>query len=426
VCASRWIACAALVALPGCLLTGGCAPRSTGATLDDVAEQYVRVTLQAAQHRPNLVESWTGPAEWQPGPRVPVAELRATVEDLVGQLERLRPERLDPTERPRRAYLLGQLRALSMITRRLLGESPRFAGETRAMLGAPLPAVDTRRLEEARQELDRLLAGSGPLEQRYRDFRRQFVVDKERVEDVIRGAIGLCRAATEPHIVLPADERIRLSFGEGGDWDAITRYEGGHRTHLVVGSAGTRDVAALLRMACHETYAGHHMQHVLIDDALVRGRRWLEFGLSPAFGPHRLITEGAAEAGVSLALPEEARAELYRTRLLLLAGLPTENAALLARVETLAAALEISVPAVVARYLDNEISSAEAARMLAAQALLPAPEQFLAFAERHRTNAVAYPIGKAVVSEWVAQGTSAEARWRRLQDLFTRTPFALN
>jgi hypothetical protein len=422
----RWILCAALVALPGWLFSGGCAPRSASTTLYDLAEQYVRVTLQVAQHRPNLVESWTGPPEWQPGPRVPVFELHAAVEDLVGQVERLRPERLDPTERPRRAYLLGQLRALSMVTRRLLGESPRFADETLAMLGAPLPEVDTRRLEEARQELDRLLAGPGPLDERYRSFRRQFVVDSSRVEIVIRGGIGLCRAATEPHIVLPADEELRLSFGEGGEWDAIARYEGGHQTHLVVSNTGTRDVAALLRMACHETYAGHHMQHVLIDDALVRGRQWLEFKLTPAFGPHRLITEGAAEAGVDLALPEETRAEIYRTRLLQLAGLPTENARLLARVETLAAALEIVVPGIVARYLDNEISSAEAIRMLAADALVPAPAQFLAFAERHRTNAVVYPIGKAVVSDWLAKDTSIEARWRRLQDLFTRTPFALN
>jgi hypothetical protein len=129
---------------------------------------------------------------------------------------------------------------------------------------------------------------------------------------------------------------------------------------------------------------------------------------------------------VDLALSEDMRATIYRERLLPLAGLPIEEADRLARIETLVGTLNESVPETIGRYLDNETSSADTVKALATTALLPAPEQFLAFAERHRTNAVVYPIGKAVVSEWVARGTTPEQRWRRLQDLFTRTPFALN
>jgi hypothetical protein len=281
-------------------------------------------------------------------------------------------------------------------------------------------------MTRARTALDLELEGDGPLEHRYTAFRRQFVVDRRRGKAVFGAAIDACRAATSAHLVLPPDERIALAFDEAIEWDAYARYRGAHETLLTIGGASEHDVAALLHMACHETYAGHHAQHILIDDALVKGRGWMEFHLTPSFGPHRLISEGAAEAGVGLALPEAARARIYRERLLPLAGLPVREAERLARVETLASSLEASLPDTIGRYLDNQASAEETVSRLATQALISSPERFLALAERHRVGAVVYPVGKAVVSAWVAGGSTADEQWRRLQDLFTRRPFALD
>jgi hypothetical protein len=415
-----------LVAAAGAVLPAGCSRRPESATLHELAERYVRVTLQLAQHRPNLVDAWTGPSDWQPGPRVPVPELRAVVDHLLAQADDLRTSRFDPTEAPRVAYLQGQVRALSLVTRRLLGETTAFADEVRADFGRALPARDEDAMMLARAALDRELEGDGPLDHRYTEFRRQFVVGRQRGEAVLRAAVDACRAATSAHLLLPPDERITLSFDEAIEWDAFARYRGRHETLVTIGSASGHDIAALLHMACHETYAGHHAQHILIDDALVKGRGWLEFHLTPSFGPHRLISEGAAEAGVHLALPEDTRARIYRDRLLPLAGLPVREAGRLARVETLAASLDGSVPDTIGRYLDNRTSADETVKRLATEALISSPERLLAFAERHRVGAVAYPVGKAVVSAWVAGGGTADEQWRRLQDLFTRTPFALD
>jgi hypothetical protein len=403
-----------------------CSSRPAATTLHDLAEQYVRVTLQLAQHRPNLVDAWTGPVSWQPGPRRPVTELQVAVEQLRAKAEALRPQAYDRTEASRIAYLQGQVRALTLITRRLLGESGSFAEEVTLAFGRPLPQPSADAMAKAREAVSRELPGDAPLEERYRRFRRGFMVDSSRTEAVVRAAVEACRTATASYLVLPADEQVALAVDEAIEWDAYAQYLGGHRTLLKIGSPSGHDVAALLRMACHETYAGHHAQHILIDDALVKGRGWMEFHLTPAFGPHRLISEGAAETGVDLALPEETRAAIYRDHLLPLAGLPPGDASRLAKVETLAATLDAAVAVPVARYLDNQASSADTIRTLATAALLPAPEQFLSFAERHRTNAVVYPIGKAVVSEQVARGTTVDERWRRLQDLFTRTPFTLD
>ena len=410
--------------LAAAAVSAACRPPAAPTALPELAEAYVRITLQLAQHRPNLVDAWIGPDAWRPGPRVPVADLRTQLDALIARVNNLRARDVDPTDIQRLGYLQGQLRALALVTRRLLGETTPFAAEVEQSFGRPLPPYDEPAIKRAHAALDVELAGAEPLAERYQSFRRSYLVPTDRAERVFEAAIDACKAATTPHITLPGDQAIELEFDAPIEWDAYAQYLGGHRTKLRIASRAGHDVAALLHMACHETYAGHHTQHVWIDDALVKGRGWAEFQLSPAFGPHLLITEGAAEAAVDLTLPEARRAAIYRDRLLPLAGLDGDGVRL-ARVETLAATLESAVPALVARYLDNAATAAETASALSEQVLLPAPDQYVAFAERHRSAAVVYPIGKAAVGGWIARTSADAERWRRLQDIFTRKPFTL-
>jgi hypothetical protein len=221
--------------------------------------------------------------------------------------------------------------------------------------------------------------------------------------------------------VLPRTERIEIAIEPSSEWPAFARYAGSHTTTITFGSRAGHSAASLLHTMCHEAVPGHHAQHVLIDDALVKGRRWLEFQLTPAFGPHLLISEGAAEAASSLALPDDEFAQIL-TEFLEVAGLDSSEAPRLARVTKLAQALEPLVPSIIGQYLDNDASREATIAALADEALLPDPEFFVAFAERHRTRAVVYPLGKSVVSALLARST-ADRRWHGLTDLFTVKPF---
>lgn len=357
---------------------------------------------------------------------MPVTDLDLSLAALVLRVEAVKPEELDRTELARLNYLRGQLTALTVASRRLLGDSLPFAEEVRLTLGRPLPDSDPALIDRVRQALDRELGGSGSLDERYARFRLQFVVADDRIDRVLADATQVCREAVSAHVTLPADERVDIEFGSSIDWTAHAQYLGGHRTRVQIATRRGHDVAELLHMICHETYAGHHLQHVLIDDELVKRRGWREFQLTPAFGPHLTMSEGAAEAGVDLALPEAARAAIYRNRLLPLAGLPATEAQRLARVETLAATLESQAPPIIADYLDNAASQAATIDTLRTSALLMAPEPFLAFAERHRAAAVVYPIGKAAVLQSVRRAPTNAERWRTLQGIFTVKAFALN
>ena len=73
------------------------------------------------------------------------------------------------------------------------------------------------------------------------------------------------------------------------------------------------DVSRAFRLACHEGYPGHHVQHLLID-RVYDERQWPELLLTPGFGPHLFFLEGAAEVGADLALTRAAaRSALSRS-----------------------------------------------------------------------------------------------------------------
>jgi hypothetical protein len=418
----QWLPLVTAAAIVLALLQGSCQAPRPPIAIHNLAEAYVRLTLQFAQHRPNLVEGWRGPDTWVPGPRVPVQTLRDSLNQLLLQAEDPRLGRLDSTETPRVGYLRGQLRALGLVARRLLGESLRVEEEVRLAFGVPLPPLDQRQIARSRAALDNELRGAGSIEERYRRFRRAFIVPADRFDGALDTALAICRERSA-FLRLPADERIKIVFDPTIEWEAFARYLGDHLTVITFAARSGHDVAGLLHAVCHETYAGHHAQHVMIDDALARGRGWTEFELTPGFGPHLMIAEGAAEIGAELALPADVRRDAY-ARMLASAGLAPSEAARLARVETLASDLEPAVASIIARYLDNDASREATMDALAHEALVPAPERLLSFAERQRTTALAYRVGKAAVAEVIGKVPESD-RWRRLRDLFTLRPFVL-
>jgi hypothetical protein len=155
-------------------------------------------------------------------------------------------------------------------------------------------------------------------------------------------------------------------------------------------------VSRALRLACHEGYAGHHVQHLLIDRVFGE-RQWPELQLTPAFGRHLLFTEGAAEVGADLALPADRRASLYRERLFPAASLDPKDIDTLVRFEELVPTLLPVVTEISRQYLDSTITQQQAIDRLANEALIGNPQATLAFIERRRARALVYGEGRRVI-----------------------------
>lgn len=364
--------------------------------LDVIAEGYVRAALQLSQHDPSLVEQWRGPESWAPGPRRPVAELQHDIDELRRHVEVASADISSAAESARVAYLSGQIRALRYAAERQLGRSASIDDQARDEFGVTFSTPDRKDVAGVHQQLAHLLPGDRPLAARVLALRRATTIPRERRVAVLTRALAACRDATPLPTALPLHERVELTFKSGIAWDAFARYHGQHHTEIEINEDGELDVTRALRLACHEGYPGHHVQHVLIDRAFAE-HQWPELLLTPGFGPHLLFTEGAAEVAADLALPAPAREQLYRASLFPSAGLDPAHIPGLVRVEDLLQDLLPVVTDVARQYLASQISEAHAIDRLTNEALVANPRGVLAFVEQRRARALVYGEGRRIV-----------------------------
>ena len=386
--------------------------------LTDIAERYVRVALKLAQHQPDLVDAYLGPAEWRPGPRVPVAGLLAETIQLSAAIDALGRDRTPEALRTRLRYLAGQVKGLRTAARRLAGESMRFADEARDALGIEWSARPSAAAEDARRDLDARLPGTGSLHERYTAFRRRHAVARDAVLPVFEAAIAMCRERVRERVTLPDEERVDADVLDGGGFEARAIYSGAFRTRVAIDPSGTADLARIVWLAAHEAYPGHHLQHVLAERECVRGKGWIERTLHPGFGPHMLMAEGAAEAGAALLLEGDDFLSLCAS---LAADAKTTLVAIpdLIAVQRRITSLDDAVAIVADAYLDGGMGTAAAVDQLREEVLVPDASQLLGAIERQRTRILAYPVGRRLVIDQMAAMAAVE-RWPALQAIATQ------
>ena len=69
--------------------------------------------------------------------------------------------------------------------------------------------------------------------------------------------------------------------------------------------------ADLIHLAAHEVYPGHHTEHALKEQLLLRDRGLIEEGIQLVPTPQAVLSEGIAEAGEEIVLDDAAREEAY-------------------------------------------------------------------------------------------------------------------
>jgi hypothetical protein len=401
---------------------GGPGARSSS-RLEDAAEQYVRITLRVAQHQPSLVEAWNGPREWLPGPRQPVA----TIRDALGTLTtRLRELDAKTRQSPRCVYLTGQVRALDVSVRRLSGESMTFGDEARAALAiAPsLWRVAVEVVPEIRAGLDRALSGPGALHERVNTLRRRYALEDAGIERAFTVAIRACRDRTARWVPVQAAERVTLVRAPAVGAEARAIWMGDRHTELRLDDRATPDLAHLVWLAAHETYAGHHLQHLLAVSGSETQSAPIERQLQPAFGPHQLYSEGAAEAGTALLLDGSAFNEMCE-QVCRAADVPAAGLPELIAIHRAQLALDLVIVQVAEAYLDGRVGQAKALERLETEGLIADAASFLSTIERQRTRLLAYPVGRRLVTAALGTGPM-ETRWDRLLQVAATLTMAQN
>ena len=394
----------AAIGLTAALLLTGCG--GTDDSLDAIARDYVRMTLEIGQREEGYVDAYHGPPEWataaEADPRT-VEQLRAAAAALTGRLAEFPTHGLDEDEVQRRAYLLAHVRAADARLRMIAGEEITFADDAEALFGIRPETPPLSSYDDALARIDALIPGEGSLHERVSAFRDRFVIPTDRLDAVMRAAIEECRTRTVRHFDLPESERFTLEFVTDQPWSGYNWYQGDAVSLIQINTDLPIYIDRAVDLGCHEGYPGHHVYNSLLERTFVDEKGWVEMSVYPLFSPMSFIAEGSANYGIDLAFPGEERVRFEREVLYPLAGLDPATADEQAELLGLMRGLQRAEYTIASDYLAGRIDRDTALDQLQAYSLVARDraEQRLSFIESYRSYVINYGLGRDMVQAWV-------------------------
>jgi hypothetical protein len=406
------------------LLLAACATMGPRAdSLDRIAEDYVRMSLEIGTHEEGYVDAYYGPAEWkrqaEAAPRA-VPQLAEAAAALQSRLRAL-PTPADTLVQRRRAFLDAQLTAARTRLRMIAGERLSFMDEARGLFGV---APDLRPLSDydpVIARIERLVPGDGPLPARIEAFRNRFVIPADRLDAVMRAAIAECRRRTIARIPLPESESFRLEFVTNRSWSGYNYYQGNFHSLIQVNTDLPIGLSRAVDLGCHEGYPGHHAYNVLLERNLARGRGWVEYSLYPLYSPQSFIAEGSANYGIDLAFTPAERLAFERDVLIPLAGIAPGQAAEYLALQEAIEALAGARFTITRDYLEGRIDRAQAVALSQRYQLVgqARAEQSMAFVDQYRTYVINYGLGEQMVRDHIERLPTPEARWAEMRRILS-------
>jgi hypothetical protein len=399
--------------------------------LNPVAEKYAHLVLALGQHDPDYVDAFYGPAEW----KTQAEQEKKSLEAIgVEAAELIKTIAKTPTAEKadddllqlRREYLQRQIWSLIARVRMLKGEKLKFDDESRALYDAVAPTFSDSHFAEIIAQLENKIPGASrtgdssrtgsSLWQRYEEWRKPFLIPKERLDAVFQAAIKECRARTLAHVSLPANESFTVEYVTNKPWGGYNWFKGNFHSVIQVNTDLPIFIDRAVDLAAHEGYPGHHVYNSLLEKNLVRDRGWMEFSVYALFSPQSLIAEGTANFGRDVAFPTKAeRLKFEKEVLFPAAGIDPKRADEYYAVQDLMKDLNYAVNEAARRLINGEIDEKAAAEWLQKYAVMEPPraQQRVKFVQRYRSYVINYNLGEDMVHHYIEKraGDDPEKRW---------------
>ena len=283
-------------------------------TADDVVLRYLDLGLALGRHVEGFVDAYYGPPEL--AERVaaePPRSLRRISIDLRSLLADLDAGAGD-LDLSRRRWLRAQVAGMRTSALKLAGEPIRYSDEVESCYGVRPRRVPEDAFADAHRVLESVVPGTGPLVERYTAWRESQAVPV----DVLHGAVASLtedlRERTRRLFGLPDDEAVDWELVSDKPWAGFNYYLGDLRSRVAVNTDLPVLSLSLAQLVAHETYPGHHTEHVRKEVGLVRRRRYLEETIFLVGTPQCLLAEGLADLGLEVVLPTK-REEVVATHL---------------------------------------------------------------------------------------------------------------
>lgn len=265
------------------------------------AERYLELGLRLGRHIDGLVDSYYGPAELKE--QVDAEEIVAPVQ-LAEDAAALHGSLED-------GYLRDQVHGCWTSARVLAGEQLSYSDEVEGSYGVRPERTPESVFERAHSELDALLPGDGPLEERRRAWRERHACPGDTAVDVLGELLPLMRARTLEVVDLPEGESPTLEPVRDEPWWAFNYYLGDLKSRVVLNIDLPTTGLDLIHLAAHEVYPGHHTEKSVKEQLLVREQGRIDETIALVPTPAAVLSEGIAEIGADIVLDDASRRQAY-------------------------------------------------------------------------------------------------------------------
>ena len=396
----------------------------SSAGLNGLAEKYVRLGLSIGEYDSDFVDAYYGPDSLKPttpkSAAFPKDSLLASVNNLINELKKFKSEDKHDTFSMRANWMTSQLIAFGRRIKIFSGETTSFEDETKDLFGVTAPVHNENYFKEQVVKLNSSLPGKGTIAERFQNMAKNFIIPKDKIDTVFKAAIAESRKRTLVHYKLPATENFSLEFLNNKPWSGYNWYKGNYHSLIQINTDLQIFIERAIDVASHESYPGHHVYNMLLEENLYRKRGWVEISLYPLFSPQSLIAEGSANYGIEVAFPGKEKNKFAKEILLPLAGLDTTG--LDNYFESLALKGSLNyVRNEVARGLINKtMDEKEAMRWLMEYGLSneESAAKSISFIKKYRSYVINYNYGQELVKNYIESKSGTNTVLNKRWELF--------
>ncbi|KPM49350.1 hypothetical protein [Jiulongibacter sediminis] len=395
--------------------------------LEQLAKEYVKTGLLIGQYDPDFVDAYYGPDNLKPAPAeydsFPKEMLLHKVIGLQSGFQEFIKNSSDEIEVQRANYILAQLIAAEERIRIVAGETSDFDEESKKLFGVSAPNFEESHFQEIINDLENTLPGSGSLKDRFATLSQQFVIPPARLDTVLRAAIAEARNQTKLHYPIPENESFNLEYVGDKAWSGYNWYKGNYTSLIQINTDFPISIERVIDVGSHESYPGHHVYNMLLEENLYNEKGYIETSLYPLFSPQSLIAEGSANYGIQLAFPEEEKIAFCKETLLPLAGLDTTGITAYFKALESVSKLNYAGNEVARGILNGNMTDDEGIEFLIKYGFYSPDKakQRIAFTRKYRSYVINYNYGKDLIAQYIdGRADTNEGRWKAFGELLSK------
>lgn len=417
-----------LLVIPACAATStqpSTSPAATNSAIGEIADAYIKLTLEAGTHEAEYVDAYYGPATLQEAAKAAPRSLDALLADaraLTVKIDQSLPSIKSDSDLRRARALRGMLVAAETRLQMLQGKKFRFNDEAKGQFATIPDLKPLAHYDALLTDLEKLIPGEGSLASRVDAFNDRYIIPKDKLQPVFDAAIAECKRRTAQHIALPQGETFTMEFVTGKTWSGYNYYKGNYKSLIQINTDLPIRISRAIDLGCHEGYPGHHVLNLLVEERLARAKGWNEYEVNPLYSPTSVLSEGSANYGIDLAFPGPERLAFERDVLYPLAGLDPKTAEAFWTMQQMTEDLSGARLTIAKMYLDGEIDRSKAVQLTQKYLLLsPArAEQSVGFTDHYRSYVINYGWGKDLVRSYIERGNPNMAtRWSRMEKILS-------